>query len=50
VKWREWKEWIEAHGVKDEDEIFYIDCSYPQDCEPEERETCKGKQTGWAIY
>jgi len=29
MTWREWKDWIEGAGVKDEDEIAYIDCEEP---------------------
>lgn len=38
MTWREWKDWMEAHGVQDDDEISYIDCSMPQDAEKRDGE------------
>jgi hypothetical protein len=31
MTWIEWKTWIEAQGVKDDDTIAYINCSLPEE-------------------
>jgi len=31
MTWKEFKEWMEEEGVKEEDEIWYFDTWYPED-------------------
>jgi len=51
VTWREWKAWIEAQGVKDDDEIDYIDCHFPIDAQRETTHHHNGTETtAWVIW
>lgn len=51
MTWGEWKRWMERHGVKDDDEIMYIDCMEPQDIEFQPTGTkSRPHDKGWAVW
>lgn len=52
MKWGDWKKWMEERGVKDEDEIAYIDCSEPRDVELKPAPSYKPADTPprWAVW
>jgi len=45
MNWKEFKERVESQGVKDEDEIWYIDISFDDDFECHNSD----ERLGWAI-
>jgi hypothetical protein len=64
MTWGDWKRWMKKHGVKDNDEISYIDCHEPSKVErhtstvrylphvPPEQRVDEGKirDYGWAVW
>ncbi len=44
ITWGEFKRQVEAHGVKDEGELWYIDTSFNESVE-----CSKDEEMGWAI-
>ena len=49
MKWKDFKEMVERHGVKDEDEIEYID-AHPLDDARIELQQTQLKHNVWAIW
>lgn len=52
MTWKEFKEAVEAQGVKDEDEIWYIDVSemHPEDFRIERRSYGGSENIGVVIW